>query len=279
MKYLFYISIVLIFFSSCEKDANIKLPEQEPKLSVSCFISPGDTTVKASVFLSEPVFSTSTTNAGVVNNAIVTLSNGINTISLVYNMNTGLYSAQLTFPILYNATYYLSVIDAQGRHVTSSTTTPSATNPSYDISRTSTADPNGNINYQIKCKIHDIPGEENYYRAHTSVIYYDVSQGDTVISMQRFSVYVNDRSGDGKDLDANMELFSSSSGMTDTTAYMAHRIMVIKANRDYYNFHNSVTTANFSNNPFAEPTMVYSNIQGGFGCFGAYTLTYKDLEY
>ena len=35
--------IMMILFLSCEKDADIKLPEEDPKLSVYGFISPEDT--------------------------------------------------------------------------------------------------------------------------------------------------------------------------------------------------------------------------------------------
>ena len=281
MKILFYISIIVLFFSSCEKDADVKIPQQEPKLSVSSFIRPGATEIEVFVYLSEPVFSSSASNGNTVNNAVVTLSNGVNSITIGYDANTGSYKASLaTFPILHNTTYYLSVLDAQGRHVTAKTTTPSAVDPSYDVTRSSTTDPYNNITYQINCIIHDISGEENYYRVTPAEVFYHASQADTAVNTQGRNIFVNDRAGDGADLNTSMQIYSFNSSGQDSATYKAHRVMVVKANQDYYNFHNSVFTASMTNgNPFAEPTIIYSNVQGGYGCFGAYTSTYKELPY
>lgn len=278
MRILFFIPILLLLLSACEKEANIKLPVQEPKLAVSCFISPGDSAVVVTVYLSEPVFAEQVNT--LVSNATLTLSNGITSINIPYNNNSGNYQASLAvFPIMHNSTYYLTVVDATGRRVSSQTTVPSASNPAYDVSQTATTDPYDNITYQVNCTVHDISGEENYYRVNAASVYYSASVMDTSIYMEGRTVYLNDRSKDGTDMNAGIQVYSYGNDL-DTASYRARRVIVVKGNKDYYNFHNSVSTAEFSNgNPFAEPVIIYSNIEGGYGCFGAFTLTYKEIPY
>jgi hypothetical protein len=49
---------------------------------------------------------------------------------------------------------------------------------------------------------------------------------------------------------------------------------VLHTDVHYYRYHASVRRAGQSRaNPFAEPVLVYSNVTGGLGVFGAYTRT------
>lgn len=44
------------------------------------------------------------------------------------------------------------------------------------------------------------------------------------------------------------------------------------ADEHYYRYHRSLTERHDYTNPFTEPYLIYSNIEGGLGCFGAYNL-------
>jgi hypothetical protein len=49
---------------------------------------------------------------------------------------------------------------------------------------------------------------------------------------------------------------------------------LLHTDRHYYQYHLSVRGASRSqDNPFAEPTLIYSNVTGGLGIFAAYNRT------
>jgi hypothetical protein len=280
MRNVLLISILSAFLLSCEKEAYIPIPDQEAKLAVSCFISPGDTAVDVFVYLSEPVFAVHDPNAGVMQNATVVFSNGSVSIPVPYNSNFGTYHLGLaSFPVGYNTTYYLTVSDAQGRQVTTKTTTPSAAFPAFEASQDTRVNANNNPTYEVTCKITDIIGEENYYRILCAKVSYDSIFMDTTIYGEGMDVFLNDHTGDGNTSVSQIPIYNHASADT-STSYRARRVTVVKCNKDYYNFHSSISKANNSNgNPFAEPVIIYSNVEGGYGCFGAYVMQHKDIPY
>jgi hypothetical protein len=279
MRIIILIGMLSVFFVSCEKEAKeIHIPDQEAKLAVSCFISPGDTAVDVYVYLSQPVFAVQDPNAGVVQNASVVFSNGSVSIPVPYNSSFGTYHVSFASPIDYNTTYYLAVSDAQGRQVSAKTTTPTAGFPAFEASQDEKENANNNTTYEVTCKITDIAGEENYYRIRCAKVSYDSLLMDTTIYGEGMNVFVDDHTGDGNTAVAKISIFSYT--VSESATYRARRVMVIKCNKDYYNFHSSISDANNSNgNPFAEPVIIYSNVEGGFGCFGAFTSRYKDIPY
>jgi hypothetical protein len=49
---------------------------------------------------------------------------------------------------------------------------------------------------------------------------------------------------------------------------MGYEVWMLNCNYDYYNFHNSLYT-NQGGDPFSEPTLMYTNVEGGLGVFAA----------
>lgn len=45
---------------------------------------------------------------------------------------------------------------------------------------------------------------------------------------------------------------------------------VYNTDEHYFKYHRSVQTRGDSDNPFVEPSLIYTNVEGGLGCFGAY---------
>jgi hypothetical protein len=45
---------------------------------------------------------------------------------------------------------------------------------------------------------------------------------------------------------------------------------VLNMDENYYKFCKTIRDNENSDNPFVEPALVFSNIEGGLGCFGAY---------
>ncbi len=273
-------SLFLVATFSCEKEANIKVPNQEAKLVVTCFISPIDTDVVVNLSLSKPIYAQST-NA-TVNDATVILSNGVNSIVIPYKNNTqGVYRASLSsFAISYNTSYYLTVNTPDGKSVSASTTVPPSQFPNFTVSQSVMTNANNNQTFNISCSVDDISGTNNYYRLTSANRQFDATtQTDTSTTSDYDVKFFNDSQHDGQTINASTSNFNYSSGSVPNY-YRARRVILINCNKDYYLYNSTALNSGLSSdNPFGEPVIIYSNINGGYGCFGAYTARYKDIIY
>src|SRR5688500_15809261 len=86
--YLLTFAYLHIFtFTSCQQNANITIPDADPKLVVSAFISPADDSVMITVSKSDPIFDGGAIQTRYIKDATVTISDGITTRTLVYRPN------------------------------------------------------------------------------------------------------------------------------------------------------------------------------------------------
>lgn len=265
---------LLLTYTACTKDADVKLPTVESKLVISSFISPQDTMVKVQVTLSQPLYNNS--NSGqysAVIDATVQISDGNITQLLAYNSIENYYFADASlFPITSGITYLLTVSTPDGKNINASTTVP---NLNSTLTYTSQAIniPNSANSYNIEASWNDTPGTENFYRlSYYSKYFYEGSSDTTYYSY--YSGNFSDNGNDGKVFHENFEVYkdNSTSGVNDGEIYLVH------ASKEYYLFHNKLNDAAFSDGPFSEPSPMYSNINGGFGVFAGYN-QYKVLVF
>ncbi|MGL5892871.1 MAG: DUF4249 family protein, partial [Bacteroidia bacterium] len=171
-------ALLLTGFSSCERDADVDLPNVPSKLALSCFISPQDTVIRAYVARSVPIFTLNNGNTDPYqpyDGATVTLSGNSTSIQLVYNQQTDMYEAPVTsFPIVAGNTYSISVSAQQYQTLQAQTTVPlvapsdfsatavvsidSVTYPGFPI-----------ISAEIDHQFTDVPGDINYYMINAVV--------------------------------------------------------------------------------------------------------------
>ena len=135
MKNILFI-LTIFLFTSCERDITLDLPKSEPKIVVDGYV---ELNLPPYVILSRSQGYFDPINSGTLNNlpernAIVTLSDGINTIALteldtVINGTSigGIYAALdpvSFFPIMIGTaglTYTLDILTSDGKRVTSTT--------------------------------------------------------------------------------------------------------------------------------------------------------------
>jgi hypothetical protein len=78
---------------------------------------------------------------------------------------------------------------------------------------------------------------------------------------------IKDTEKDGQEIDYKLEVwdYSGRDGESSLLIYI-HSI-----DKHYYNFHKSIeNVTDYGDNPFAESTHLYSNIEGGLGVFASY---------
>lgn len=307
MKKIFLYSLLIVsqlIMLSCESlikeiDPSF-LPETDSKLVVACFISPQDTVLAAKVTETKLLIGTTGDIRDDITNATVSLSDGSKSIRLIYSQKLGYYRALPSeLPILVGKTYTITVNTPDGRQVSASTTVPNNVEiKEVKIDSTTVNDfQQGNrvINteYDVKVIWQDKAGETNYYRAISAYdVTYEISEtktnkklSDTLISSLVDLRTIDDKDTDGQLLSLNRTFLPSMNigNVQNNREVSGKRLDKIKVGLfqtdiHYYNYHTSLRRQRENNNPFAEPVLLYTNINGGFGCFGAYNATWQEFK-
>jgi hypothetical protein len=123
-----YTGLAFIFFQSCVTDANVDVPEVDPKIVIQGFLSPQDEEIQIRVSKSKPVFGIADEGSYFVEDAVVRLMSNTDTTILEYDPQLQIYSvSQLDYPIEGGRTYSL-VVSAPGlKSVYATTTVPAIT--------------------------------------------------------------------------------------------------------------------------------------------------------
>ncbi|TLV01500.1 DUF4249 domain-containing protein [Dyadobacter luticola] len=304
MKWIYNLMIVMsaLLFCNCEGlvedlDAS-KLPKVESKLVVSCFISPQSSFMNVIVSESQPLLGPATYSPMYVPNAEVILSGEAGQIRLPYRDSVNQYYVDSSaFKIIAGQSYTLTVNDGK-RSVKATCTVPVKVPkiknivieylPEFEFIY---------LGMLVRALWADIPGEKNYYSLrgyfNNSITYLDAMSGDLKpvrrndITEFRFLPAINNLFND-ENLDGTT--FASQDiqfvlGKKETIVYrdknnVEHsfnsnprvdviHLEVMNLDENYYQF--LKTRADYKeDNKFTEPTPVFTNVEGGLGCFGAY---------
>lgn len=267
MKKHIAILILVSLLTSCEKEANIKLPEVKSVPVIFCYISPSDTIISLKLSMSQPLFEKQNLNIyEPVNDANVTLSSAQGNTTLIYNSINACYcTSTAAYPIIAGQTYKIGVTLSDGTFAESETTVPDINIPIAAASlQTVTAN---NYEYlRFKIGFQDDANKTNYYRVAMSTINYFMNN-DTTFSETGIRKIYSDAAKNGEFLEVNFDLYDGGQNF-NTVGY---NIYLLNANKDYYLLYNSLN--NYQGNPFAEPSLIYTNVKGGLGVFAAYTLS------
>lgn len=303
-KYIFTLLFLnTVMLSGCEKDANVNVPIVNPKLVVQSYISPQDTLLKVYVSKTTPVFSKKyfDQNGSLIDqitNAAVTLSNGNKSIKLEYgefnkfpqyyeNGFAYLADAKL-FPIVAGESYTLKVSTPDGMQAEATCTVPQYV-PDIPNLKLDSVLINDTYNrgfkyfeYSITFSIKDIPSIPNYYKVAGDVVYSRFNEYDGEYYEEISPIYfiendiLTDQSKDGGDIIVKGQLpFYHTSEGVQPRPYTI-RASVLNVDQHYFKYHQTIR-ATGSDNPFQEPVIMYSNITGGLGVFGAFNKTSADF--
>jgi hypothetical protein len=278
MRMFFPLILIAFVLAACEKEANIKLPDTQPKLSVSCFISDSTDIIKATVYWSKPVFNNTDTLPEYPSNLTVTISGNGQTDTLLYNTEWSTYELSTDdFPLNAGVEYSLRVQAPNGETARAKTIIPTqkAIIADKSVSFTSSVDQYNNIieTYRYRITLNDISANEEFYR----IMYYndyfipDVPDEFNVASNMG-ELFVSDNNlVDGKIYtDNEVKFYGTSANISARYAYVIH------GSEEYYRFHKSLSNYGYDN-PFAEPTIVFSNVENGLGVFAGFNQVRVDF--
>ncbi len=259
---------------ACTKEATIKLPVSEEKLVVTCFLDPDAEYISAVVRLSKPKFGAQPASAVFqddVRDATVTITDGTNSLVLPFDHVQLFYSAPvLDFPIHPGRSYSMSVSTPDGKMVTASTTVPYDTLQLESAKFHMRSQDSTSFEQDITLSVQDQPDMINY------VLFHFANHIETrARSNPNFPDFGGEYSWMNFDTDEKTShtrfVLSTDNGFysSDTITHARLDWSVLNCSREFYLYNKSVSEGGFSS-PFADPVMIYTNFDKGFGCFGSY---------
>lgn len=266
-----------LFVLGCVRKADIKLPPAEKKPVVTCFISPQDSVITAVVAWSTPKLglngSSTTVTAGAVKDATLSIYSplGQKTFSLnpdfLYYECTGISIAE-------GGTYTLNVLMPGGKQITATTSVPLKKPRVSSLTRRITHNETKRLEVEVDLVVEDFKNEINYFALFTRQMSMPLRPDSPFGTMGAYDT--------DEKISKQEYLFSTGASYynnTDTITGAWLYLDVLHCNREFYLYNKSVQEAGIASfNPFADPAMVFSNIPGGFGCFGAYLREEKNLQ-
>ncbi len=258
MKKILILLSIALFAGSCEKDADIELPKIDPMIGVYGFLA-ADSSLRIELSDVRSIFEPN--NMGLmIDGALVIIRQGANTYTLTGNGN-GVYTH--SHLVKAGATYELEVQKAGYKTVRATCTMPTYAVPRPELEYLALPDIDSDSIRRFGLRFQDKLGEKNYYRFGVDAHYHNPNLMEAYFTSNNLS----DQAKDGQ------ELFSGfgsvySYGMDEPLSLTAFAT-ISTLNEDLYKYMTSYDAYWFSeDNPFAEPVIMYSNIQNGVGIFG-----------
>lgn len=274
MKYFknwLILTIAALLFSSCERlISEIEAPQSEPKLVIYSVISPQDSIIEVKVKKSNPLFSEVTyqwdeERFPAVINATVILSGEGQSVTIPYNEAFTTYRInRKAFNITPGGHYELKVMVQDFIQISAECTVPEQTPPDIEITGTGMTEETGMMEWYFEFRFKDLPGIGHNYLVNVAITNYDPWMEETYNYFPGFkqgNYLVSDKTND--DGFFNYRTYPIVPQYMDTNNIWVSLSLV---DENYYQYAQSVD--NFQNdNPFSEPTPIYSNIEGGLGVF------------
>jgi len=282
---LFFLLVFSLF--SCEKELDMDIPANEPKIVVNSFINP-DSTFRLHLSESSHVLSNDVLPA--IIGGTVELYEELTLIETLADLGNGYYSSNKKPQS--GKKYSIKVTKSGFKTITSSDAVPfPVTMSGLD---TGVAMEHGTEMREVKLTIDD-PAESNYYnlRLYSFTEEYRYNSSTNLIdTLNKFSelyfssedvifqeshgtlgAVFTDELFNGKKYSLKVKVSSAQYG-SYTKGKKIH-VVLNNLSKEHFLYLQSLQKYNFSNDPFSQPVRVYSNILNGFGIFGAFT-SYRD---
>jgi hypothetical protein len=266
-------AFIIALFVSCEREAdNIKYPLFRQKFVISGYLSPDNPRNYISVNTNLKVYG-ELYKYSPIGNVSATLSDETQVVSLDTAI-WGFVNNASDFPIEEGKTYTLKVRSDNGLYSQASCTVPYRRNFALEIDTFRPAYASTEYYYKpFKANIYftDIPDEENYYMFLCKQVSFN-SKSYNPVSTNEISgpekEYFSDKGIEGKRTSILLSYIQDPKLMDSSFII----IYLLNTDKEYFDFHKSLGNYNSGEDPFTEPSPVYSNITGGLGIFASYTI-------
>ena len=280
---ILYIIIFLIFtLGACEQNIDVEFPKTNSELAVFGFISPEDTITEIIVKQTIPYSYYQEIENEVITDAQVEIINNNNRYVLPFDEDRKSYYLKNSELEIKNGQEYSLEVSAKGFPKAKSSITVN-TNPTDLKFIKQTLSPTDFASAKIKVSWQDKKYEKNFYRLMSYVnepATYDTldspnggiwikKEGPYIFKFGSDPFYLyNDAYWDGEVINSNDMIVSTN---YSRYAVLPLHICLLTVDYHYYQYHKSINTQRKNgNSPFAESTIIYSNIENGVGVFCSY---------
>ena len=285
MKRISLYILSIIAFSSCIDNVDVKELGIEPKMVLYCYLSPTFYTTQVFLSNSQNILSYESKVLGIITDAKVELStNGKTWVKCSYDAKKERYIlSKNDFPIREGQTYYIRAkAPSYKETIRASCSVPYYRNIDLEI------DTIESFEFMISAifKWKDYPGEDNYY---SFTVYsrnkdFNGPNSDTqtyllgyyLYDLQTESQVFSDEGKDGSVL--SLESYLSNQQLdtmnADTVIFTFNQI-----NKDLYLYEKALAKYYMQASMYGlvEPSLLYNNIENGYGLFTAFT--FKTFQY
>lgn len=311
MKRIVLYTLIAILATACEKTVKVDIPKKDPKLVINGLLVKGETVSlhigKSRGVLDPDNFTTSLIEQYTVKNATVALfENGISIDTLAYRASDYTYYSPRN-RVARDGAVYMIKATAPGFTMAAEA---SSQVPSQSVIagvvwvRNARTDAGGYPMDDITIKLNDPAAEKNFYlvQIHTASPYTSFPGGFWCVSssdkdleppaetdpLDQESCYNGHRmlmkdvnfNGGFKQLRLSMESAQLNNYIdpTDGRLYRPY-VKVFRITEDHFRFMRSMDIYDASTeNPFAEPTNVFTNVKNGYGIFSISTVAVDTLR-
>ena len=278
IKYLFFLFLGIIL-SSCSTDDFLSVEENSANIpsssapTISAFLCPQDTVHKVQLIYTRPVVGRDLSRewSNNVGKAIVTLSNGDQTVLLKSSGVNNFTIKAKDFQVEAGKTYTLNVTTYDGQKAEASCTIPLNR---VDIKKAKTKDV-VDVKFQDTKYLvtwEDIPQEKNYYAVYVLTKYVSITNKYVSVDQEDFENSITDEGNDGGKMATKKSFYMNKRQNFDDGSYRITEVQILNTDVNFYRYQKDLETLKITgDNPLVEPISVYSNVKGGFGVFAGYT--------
>lgn len=277
MKKIIYIFLMLgVFQTSCETEADIPIPQQDPKLVLSAFLQPGAEFQMASLYMSDPIFDGSNIDfTSMIQNAEITITDGTKKVKFNYDFNVFSYVIPKdSLTIEYNKEYTVTA-KYDGKEVSSTIKTISNIPIQLSDVKFDSLIEEDPFGYSTKtyfgyAKWVDPPEEKNYYCIEMFALVKNINGDSSRISLSDFysNLYLSDEGKNGASMTATIEAYQYNSEFQEN-GYVGYELLVTKVDEQYYKYFKSLQNYG-GDDPFSEPSLIYTNVNNGLGIVASF---------
>jgi hypothetical protein len=256
--------LVVLHLSSCESIVtDVELPKADPVLTVYGFVSPDEPHINIRVGRSMPIYTRPVTGSDTVADAVVTLYCDGRSVQIPYRGQSWYSVPTGSFPIPPGSTCSLVVTTPRGERVTGQTLIPNQFAAVVRSELVQVEDPFGFNQDFVQVFWDDLPGTDDYY--HFIAREVSIFSGDTNRYVQASEV-IDSRDARNGQFSARIPVYLNGGTPGDSAHF---ELALATTGRDYYRYH-LLRLDYFGDNPFAEPTVMHRNVEGGEGVFAGY---------
>ncbi|MCB9261733.1 MAG: DUF4249 domain-containing protein [Flavobacteriales bacterium] len=262
MKNTLFILLLITLFASCETVVtDVEIPEVSRKTVVELAMGNLTSTYKASLTKSNPIFNSRPGEFEVIADATLVVSgNGISD-TFLYDVSNAVYTSRKNYNFAPGQIYELNIKTKDGNSVSSKAAYPVAATGIE--TKVDSVVQFGETIYRFHVKWDDQLGVNDYYQLECYTVFeYEPGLTDTIFG-GFYREYVGPDDIINSNYVADGEFYKyEGGGVNDVKVF----IVISGISEEHYKYGRVLEKYN-PDNPFSEPTLIPTNIEGGLGMF------------